>query len=570
MPITDFGYQRHIAVATAIVRAPSLPIVALAALHAAALLAIYLTEYGPFGLTLALLAWGFLNFFWLTVLRRPAMAAALSLAMIASVIVLSQFKFNILDMTLSFLDVLIVDADTIAFLLTIFPGLRAALAVAAIAAVPLLILIWRPDPFRVRMRAAVAGAAGCLVATVGLASRVPEQPWEPFSGVNHVSNFARSAVLSVSELMGHGWLEADAAVTDHLKLSVGESCKPAGKPPHIIMLLDESSFDITAAPGIKVPPGYRDHFRSFDGKTRSFIVEATGGPTWYSEYNVLTGLSARSFGRFMFNVTRIAAGRIQRGLPQALRRCGYKTFSLYPAYGTFLGARAFQTTAGIETFADLKEMGATTDMLPDRFYLDQAASVIKREHSPAPLFIFVYVAANHFPWTQTFRPDLTPDWRDLGNDAQVDEYIRRQSMSARDYSDFLTGLARAFPRDSFLLVRFGDHQPAISVKILEPRLPAATLARHIMRNDLRYFTTYYAIDTVNFTPVDISSARERIEAPYLPLIVQEAAGLPLDATFVEQKKIFARCNALFYLCNGGAEARRFNRLLIDAGLIKGL
>ena len=31
-----------------------------------------------------------------------------------------------------------------------------------------------------------------------------------------------------------------------------------------------------------------------------------------------------------------------------------------------------------------------------------------------------------------------------------------------------------------------------------------------------------------------------------------------------------RCHGLFYRCAGGAEARRFNRLLIDAGLIKGL
>ena len=35
-------------------------------------------------------------------------------------------------------------------------------------------------------------------------------------------------------------------------------------------------------------------------------------------------------------------------MPQALRRCGYKTFTLYPAYGAFLSARRFQKTAGIE------------------------------------------------------------------------------------------------------------------------------------------------------------------------------------------------------------------------------
>jgi hypothetical protein len=68
----------------------------------------------------------------------------------------------------------------------------------------------------------------------------------------------------------------------------------------------------------------------------------------------------------------------------------------------------------------------------------------------------------------------------------------------------------------------------------------------------------------------VSSARTPIEAAYLPLLLQEAAGLPLDPTFIEQKRIFQRCRGLFYRCKEGAESRRFNRLLIDAGLIKGL
>ena len=69
------------------------------------------------------------------------------------------------------------------------------------------------------------------------------------------------------------------------------------------------------APGIKVPDGYGAHFKSFDGKERNFLVEGNGGPSWFTEYNVLEGLSARSFGRFAYFVTRIAAGRVNRGLP---------------------------------------------------------------------------------------------------------------------------------------------------------------------------------------------------------------------------------------------------------------
>jgi hypothetical protein len=92
----------------------------------------------------------------------------------------------------------------------------------------------------------------------------------------------------------------------------------------------------------------------------------------------------------------------------------------------------------------------------------------------------------------------------------------------------------------------------------------------LIRFDPRYYTTYYAIDAVNFTPVALDSALDVLDAPYLPLIVQEAAGVPLDPSFAEQKRILERCAGLFYGCADGAEARRFNRALIEAGLIKGL
>jgi hypothetical protein len=53
----------------------------------------------------------------------------------------------------------------------------------------------------------------------------------------------------------------------------------------------------------------------------------------------------------------------------------------------------------------------------------------------------------------------------------------------------------------------------------------------------------------------------------LGLVVQRAAGVP---PFTEQKKILEPSSGLFYDCAQGAEAKRFNRLLIDAGRIKNL
>jgi hypothetical protein len=550
-------------------RQSQVSILIIAALYLAALGCMYLTEVDLFGQTLFLLTLGLVNCVWLAVLRRPAMAAALSLIPIALIIVLSKFKFDMLWMTISFVDVMVVDADTVSFLLAIYPKLQAALVVAFVVGVPLLVLLWRSDPFRVRRMPAALGGTACLAATIVLSNAVQEQSWEPFQGVNHVSNFTRSGVVAISELMSSRWLEAATETPDRLPVTADESCEPAGKPPHIILVLDEASFDITAAPGINVPPGYARHFLSFDGKARKLLVEGSGGPTWYTEYNVLTGLSARSYGRLKFFLTRIAADRVKRGLPHSLRRCGYKTFTLYPAKGAFLSARRFQATAGIERFIDYAEMRAG-DVEPDHFYYNRTLDLIERERGGSPLFVFVYTTANHFPWDTKFRPDLTPNWRPTGNDPEVDEYIRRQSMSARDYADFVTRLKQKFPSESFLIVRFGDHQPTLSARILNPSLSDEAVARRIQTFDPQYFTTYYAIDVVNFRPAKLESALPTLDAPYLPLMVLEAAGLPLDASFAVQKRILQRCEGVFYGCRHGAEARIFNRMLIDAGLISGL
>jgi Sulfatase len=536
--------------------------------HLIALAIMVSTETNPTTMAAFLLAWGILNFVWLALTRRPAFAATVSLVMMTVLVLLSQLKYHVLLMTANFVDLMIVDTDTVTFLFTIFPALRWIVLLCALALLPIVVLAWRCDPFRVRRLSAAALALACLGALTGLEMHSPMAPFEAFYGGNLVSSFARSGVDAVSELVTHGLMES-APFAERRLLPADDTCEPAAKPPHIILIHDESSFDIRNAPGIKVPNGYGAHFRSFDGKERNFVVEGAGGPSWYTEYNVLEGLSARSFGRFSYFVTRIAAGRVKRGLPAALRRCGYRTFSLYPALGAFMSARSFQATTGVQSFYDQHDLG-TAKIEPDSFFFDAAARMLEKEHARSPMFVFVYLAANHFPWDFRYRPDLMPQWKDLGNPEPVDEYLRRQAMSAQNYADFRARLRREFPNDSFLLVRFGDHQPDFASHLIEPGLDDATIEQRFMSYDPRYFTTYYAIDAINFKPVDVASALDTLEGPYLPLVVQEAAGLPLDPSFAEQKKILLRCNGLFYGCGNGAEARQFNRMLIDAGLISDL
>ena len=418
--------------------------------------------------------------------------------------------------------------------------------IAVGVSVPALVMIWSFDPFRVRRLSAAVGVVGCLAGLYAVETVAPMEEFEGFYGKNYVSHFARSGVDAVSTLLVHGLMESDPVVSERLA-PIGV-CEPTAKPPHIILCTTDHLSTFGRCPAFvcrELRP-----LPLIDGKQRKFIAEGTGGPSWYTEYNVLAGLSARSYGRFAYFVTRIAAGRVERGLPQALHRCGYETYSLYPAHGAFMSAGRFQKSTGIQHFMDSKTIGST-QLEPDHYYYDAAARIIEQERGRNPAFVYVYLAANHFPWDHAWRPELTPEWKGLGNERIVDEYLRRQTLGMRDYARFLARLKRDFPNESFLVVRYGDHQPDFSSHILEPGIDDATIAKRIAVHDPRYFTTYYAIEP------SISNRRHRrlktIEGPYLPLVVLENAGLPLDS--FEAERIVQRCNGLFFNCNSGAGAR---------------
>src|SRR5262249_10211086 len=140
----------------------------LALLHLGALAIMLWSEVNLLSMAVFALAWGFVNSLWLALLRRPALAAALSLAIFAVLILVSRFKFDVLWMSLNFIDVMIIDADTFAFLMAMFPNVRTASIVAALVFIPLAIAAWRLDPFRVRRGAAALGSVACLAGIAGL------------------------------------------------------------------------------------------------------------------------------------------------------------------------------------------------------------------------------------------------------------------------------------------------------------------------------------------------------------------------------------------------------------------
>src|SRR5262245_50726280 len=104
-------------------RSRRIAVTLLGAAHCVAVVILFQTEADWFGTALFLVTWSALNGLLIVLSRRPGFAAAVSLAVITILLILSTFKAWVIWTTLNFLDVLIVDSDTLSFVLATFPGL---------------------------------------------------------------------------------------------------------------------------------------------------------------------------------------------------------------------------------------------------------------------------------------------------------------------------------------------------------------------------------------------------------------------------------------------------------------
>src|SRR6202521_2293293 len=193
-------------------------LLAVAAPHLAALGVMLHTATDLGSRTGFLLAWGILNFFWIAVLRRPALSGALSLTLVVVLILLSRLKHDIVQMTANFVDLMVIDRDTAAFLFTIFPNLRWSVISAALVTLPLMYALWWLDPFRIRLLPALAGALACLAALTGYSLTWPDEAWRAYYDDGYLSKFASSGVTAVSDFMNYGFMQSDEGRHKRLKV----------------------------------------------------------------------------------------------------------------------------------------------------------------------------------------------------------------------------------------------------------------------------------------------------------------------------------------------------------------
>jgi hypothetical protein len=61
---------------------------------------------------------------------------------------------------------------------------------------------------------------------------------------------------------------------------------------------------------------------------------------------------------------------------------------------------------------------------------------------------------------------------------------------------------------------------------------------------------------------------ELLDVPYMPVVILNAAGLPLSDSFRERQRLLTTCNGRYSDCEQRGAILAFHRRLIDSGLVE--
>lgn len=528
------------------------------------------TEGGPATVAYATFVTAALGAFVVVLTRRllPAVFVAASVTVIVSIA--AMVKLRLMNMVLHAYDLMfyLTSKATLAYLWQDYRFYLGSALGAVIAAVVVAVLAHRIDTVRIRRD-------GAFVVFLALCGMTGLSVWamgeRRHSQFEYEGQYISSFFLSFAETfeaMRRGQLieAAEKAPGPGLALPVG--CETPAGAPHIILIHHESVVPPSLFPTLKYDTALDGFFKSDDGNLHKLRVETYGGASTLTEFSILTGLSTYSFGGMRQFVQSMMSGKIKDTLPQALTRCGYRDVVFYPMLRTFVMAEKFFNGIGLHQIYDAKDQGARVHNERDRFYYDNAIAEIGRHiaGSKQPLFAFVETMATHWPYNVPYEPETKVPGGGPGTHPEMHEYLRRVAMAKMDYEHLVAELKRKFPGERFLIVRYGDHHPMSTRMLLG--FKEDTEAEDVLADrDSVAFQTFYAVNGVNFKVPELP-AYKTLDVPYLGVVLQQSAGLPMSDSWRERQRLLTACAGRYADCADQSRILAFHRRMIDGGLVQ--
>jgi len=501
--------------------------------------------------------------------RRVLFATVLVSALIVMLVAAASVKHAFMNMVVHAYDLFfyLSSWSTISFLWSDHRRYVIALLLALVALIAVSWFAYRADPSRVPRRWAAAGVVVCaLLAAVGAYGKGERRHMQFYYSGLYLSSFYASWGETLEALYRGTLLEA-ATNQAQPAFAIPGSCPTRGKPPHIILVHQESVVQPSLFRTLDYERAVDPFFRSDDNELHALRVETYGGASWLTEFSLLAGVSTHSFGGMRQFVQTFTQSKLKDTLPQALERCNYRNVVFYPMLKNFVSNDRFYSSIGLKEIFDLKAQGAPTAQERDSFYYRNALKEMEQHlrTSRRPLFTFIQTMSAHWPYDFKYAPQLDVAGGGPGTDPEMSEYLRRVAIAKMDYDALIAELRQRFPNERFLIVHYGDHQPMATRTLLGYR--DETEAEDVLLDpDSIGFHTYYAVHGINYH-VPPLPPYQPLDVAYIGSLILDLAGLPLSDSHAERLRLMRLCNGRYYSCGRRAEILAFHRRLIDSGVV---
>lgn len=276
----------------------------------------------------------------------------------------------------------------------------------------------------------------------------------------------------LAEPEGYSEERIDEILSGYKYLPAGENFEM----PNIILVLQESFYDITKLPGVEFSDDPLKNFREICGRERAysgvFISNAFGGGTVRPEFEVLTGMTTDALpgGCTPYQYLK----KNMESYPLMFKEMGYKTIAVHPYIPAFYLRNTKFPYVGFD------EMYFEEDLLREKpeYYEARGGNVSDDSFvnymeyfidrcGDEPVFMFGISMASHQPFENKFKEEeleinVTSDVLDPQTLHTLKMYTQRDVDADRAIAKLVDYVDRC-ERDTVLIL-FGDHAPTIGAE----------------------------------------------------------------------------------------------------------
>lgn len=252
-------------------------------------------------------------------------------------------------------------------------------------------------------------------------------------------------------------------------LETTETCIP-DKKPNIIVIMNESFFDINNVPFLRLSKNPLENFDALREQFTNGYVSSPviGGGTCQPEYEMLTGNSVFFTGKFKIAFMSFIKGKKVSGICSVLKNLNYTSLFIHPYKIDFYNRRNVYKSLGFDKIID--ENSFENTFTPRKFIsdIDCYKKVIENYENAdknVPFFTSVVTMQNHPGYLEGDA------YNAHGVNVLNNNIGSEEKIMIENYANLLCESDKAFSyltdyfsdKEDTVIMMFGDHQPSENI-----------------------------------------------------------------------------------------------------------